>query len=92
MKIRIKLFGNYRELIGKRTIVLDLSSKIKSPRRGGGRVVTVRNVIDTVISLYPALKVHKAAIIAAVNRQYVGFDEKLKNGDELALLPPVSGG
>jgi molybdopterin converting factor small subunit len=28
----------------------------------------------------------------AVNREYVGWETKLHDGDEVALLPPVSGG
>jgi molybdopterin converting factor subunit 1 len=32
------------------------------------------------------------ALAVAVNREYVGVDQMLREGDEVALLPPVSGG
>ncbi|RXH57012.1 MoaD/ThiS family protein [Granulicella sibirica] len=32
------------------------------------------------------------ALAVAVNREYAGVDTVLKDGDEVALLPPVSGG
>ena len=32
------------------------------------------------------------SLAAAVNREYAGFETELRDGDELALLPPVSGG
>lgn len=40
----------------------------------------------------PDLEPLGAAMSFAVNREYVGRDHRLADGDEVALIPPVSGG
>lgn len=41
---------------------------------------------------YPRLRPLKEKLLVAVNAEYVDDDTALKNGDEVALIPPVSGG
>jgi molybdopterin converting factor small subunit len=40
----------------------------------------------------PALGPRRASLAAAVNRRYAPFDTALQDGDEVAFIPPVSGG
>ena len=40
----------------------------------------------------PYFAAFRQAPPAAVNREYVGADRVLQNGDEVAFLPPVAGG
>jgi molybdopterin converting factor small subunit len=42
--------------------------------------------------MYPAIHPYLAKSAFAVNEQYVSPDTELKDGDQLALIPPVSGG
>jgi molybdopterin synthase catalytic subunit len=48
-------------------------------------------VLARVLSEHPLLRSQRQ-IVAARNRDYVGLDEPLADGDEVALIPPVSGG
>ena len=41
---------------------------------------------------YPALAAHRASVRIARNCEYVGLEATFANGDEVALIPPVSGG
>ena len=41
---------------------------------------------------YPALAPYSASVSCAVNEEYAKLTTRLKDGDEVAFLPPVSGG
>jgi molybdopterin converting factor small subunit len=41
---------------------------------------------------FPALEQYAPIISCAVNEEYAKFDARLHDGDEVAFLPPVSGG
>ena len=41
---------------------------------------------------FPTLADYTTVISCAVNEEYASFDRHLKDGDEVAFLPPVSGG
>lgn len=52
---------------------------------------TVKDLRDTLLVLYPSLKDLNSLMIA-VNNTYAEDDVALNEGDEIALIPPVSGG
>lgn len=52
---------------------------------------TVKDLRDTLLVLYPSLKDLNSLMIA-VNNTYAEDDVTLNEGDEIALIPPVSGG
>jgi molybdopterin converting factor subunit 1 len=79
ISIRARLFASYREAAG--TARLDLSIP------AGARVA---DLLDLLAERVPALKTAKGMI--AVNQTYVGPDVELHEGDEVAFIPPVSGG
>jgi molybdopterin converting factor subunit 1 len=54
--------------------------------------VTADEIWDKIISRYPDLEKYKAQSRIAVNLEYAKASVKLKNGDELCIIPPVSGG
>ena len=76
MKVAIRLFAGLRELAGTRAIELELP------------------IGATAADIWPALDlgVEPAGLLVAVNRSYVARDTVLGDGDEVALIPPVSGG
>lgn len=78
MLVRIRLFAMLRERAGTSELQLDLPE--------GARV---RDALaaDAVASLADGLP-----LVMAVNREYASEDAPLAAGDELALIPPVSGG
>jgi molybdopterin synthase catalytic subunit len=76
VKVAVKLFAALREQRGARELELDLAD--------GARVEDV----------WPALGLgdEPAGLVYAVNRTYVDRETALAEGDEVALIPPVSGG
>jgi len=80
MNVRVRLFASAREAAGVGHFVLDLPD---------GQAV--RDAVAAITARHPAVSAIRRMVIAR-NREYVGLDEPLADGDELALIPPVSGG
>src|SRR3954454_9694279 len=76
MLVRVRLFAQLRERAGRDAVELDLPD--------GARVADALAALDDVAGGLP--------VVMAVNREYAGAEHVLSAGDELALVPPVSGG
>ena len=78
MNIHVLFFASLKEHLGKDEIQLEISS------------------VQTVATLWENLSAGKDAlptqILFAVNHEYVNADYQLKEGDEVAFFPPVTGG
>jgi molybdopterin synthase catalytic subunit len=70
-----------KELAGKSADTLELPEG-----------ATVADLLVHCEAQIPRMKESTGSLAVAVNQQYAGVDAKLKNDDEIALLPPVSGG
>ncbi len=81
MQIRLRLFATYREIVGSRGLTW-------SARDG----ITLRELVDGIVTKYPRLADHRGSMLLAVNEDIVSAERVLTDGDEVALLPPVSGG
>jgi molybdopterin converting factor subunit 1 len=81
IKVRVKFFAAPREALGTGEIELSIP-------KGS----TVEALIDLLTEQYSALRPHTRFLSVAVNRAYVGMQTELKDGDEVACLPPVGGG
>ena len=79
MQIKVLFFASLKELIGISTLSIDLAE--------GG---TTSTLFAKLCDQYPSLRQGSMAI--AVNKIYVTDEVLLKDGDEVALLPPISGG
>ena len=53
---------------------------------------TVGQLFDDLVAQHPRLERMRPATMLMVNKAYVPPDDVLQNGDEVALIPPVSGG
>ena len=53
---------------------------------------TARALLDAVCAAHPALSPHARALRVAVNGTYAAWDDPVRPGDEVALIPPVAGG
>lgn len=82
MNIKILLFATLKDLAGKNRLVLELP----------GEAASVADVRQSLIMLYPEMQANVQAAIAAVNEEYAFPADMVKDGDEVALFPPVSGG
>lgn len=80
MRIDVRLFASYREAAGVSRFDLELPPG-----------AAVRDAIAAVGERHPAIA-RGARVLTARNREYVDVDARLADGDELALIPPVSGG
>lgn len=82
MKVEIRLFAYLRERAGCATVELELAQ--------GATVEDALKELADKTALGQALE--EGSVVAAVNREYCSRDKPLEDGDELALIPPVSGG
>ena len=80
MRIRVLTFGITRDITGAGTIDLDLPE-------GATAADVDRHFRDH----YPALG-RLSSLLMAVNTEYAAPDTLLRENDEVALIPPVSGG
>jgi molybdopterin synthase catalytic subunit len=80
VRVHVRLFASYREAAGVGHIELDVPPGAK-----------VRDAIAEIARRHPLIAEGRMVVIAK-NREYVTPDEPLADGDEVALIPPVSGG
>ena len=81
MKATVRLFAILREKAGTAELELEL------PERS-----TVADLLAMMESSYPNLSASAPHTMIAVNTEYVESTHLLRDGDEVALIPPVSGG
>jgi molybdopterin synthase catalytic subunit len=81
MRIRVRLFAMQRELAGTREVPLELADG-----------ATVADAWDGLVAAYPVLAPGRDAVRYARNGAYADPDTPLAEGDEVAMIPPVSGG
>ena len=80
MYVTIRLFAGYRERVGESSVGLELSAG-----------ATVGEMTRSLVRRYGQLP-RAQSLVVAVNQEYQDHDYVLTDGDEVALIPPVSGG
>ena len=81
MIIKVLFFGKLREL-------LELDSRILTILEDD---YSIQDLVNHLKTSYPILNEHK--FVVSLNKNYVfDYDEDLHNNDEVALIPPISGG
>jgi molybdopterin converting factor small subunit len=81
MKIRLRLFAILRERSGISETEIELADGATvgiALEEAGRRIAGIKDLLPRTA--------------AAVNLTYAGKEDRLRDGDELALIPPVSGG
>ncbi len=81
MKARVRLFARLADLAGTRETEVEL-----------GEGLSAADASRLLCQRFPELAGHLDSVMYAVNAEYVNADHPLRDGDELALIPPVSGG
>jgi molybdopterin converting factor subunit 1 len=82
MEVVVRLFAMLRERAGSDSVTIALPQG-----------ATVQDAVEAVGEEHGiADLIARMPVVAAVNREYVAKEEALHEGDELALIPPVSGG
>ncbi|NVO30633.1 molybdopterin converting factor subunit 1 [Hymenobacter lapidiphilus] len=80
MRLNIALFGVAREIVGQPTLEIETAA---------GQ--SARGLLSELHARYPALAA-LSSLAVAVNNEYAADDAPLHERDEIALIPPVSGG
>ena len=81
MTIKVKFFALARDLAGTGEVVVSFDAP-----------TTTDHALAKIVSAYPGLATLRSKLAIAVNQTYVRQNHALNDGDELALIPPVSGG
>jgi len=81
MTVSVRFFARYAELAGCTSSAVHVAMP-----------ATVADVIAKVRQLFPGTQVMPPRPLAALNRRQVKLEATVNEGDEVALLPPISGG
>jgi len=81
MKVKVKLFGSHRTAVGKDELDVEIHEGIDVDR-----------MISMLIGDYPELERLMDFTTIALNKKIAPGATMLKDGDELALFPPIAGG
>lgn len=79
--ITVRYFAVCRDAAGKEREEIELPSP-----------VSVSDFLEDLFSRYPSMRAGEKQLRVAVNREYAPAEGKIRPGDEVALIPPVSGG
>ena len=81
MRVTVRLFARLRDIAGTAELIRDVSSG-----------ATVGSVWRDLVKEFPELGGYERSISTALNADYASRDRAVGEGDEIAFLPPVSGG
>lgn len=81
MRITVKLFARLRDIAGTAELVREV-----------GAGATVADLWQVLATEFPSIASYERSISVAVNADYARRNQALSDGDEVAFLPPVSGG
>jgi molybdopterin converting factor subunit 1 len=79
--VRVRFFAGHRDIVGaaERELRLEPGS-------------TVGSLWERLVADYPRLAGYKGRLLYAVNQEFATLTTLLADGDEVAYIPPVSGG
>jgi molybdopterin converting factor subunit 1 len=81
VRVTIRLFARLRDIVGTAELEQDLAAP-----------ATIRDVWAGLVAAHPDLAAYAMTLSCARNEEYAKMDAVLHDGDEVAFLPPVSGG
>jgi len=81
MRVTVKLFARLRDMAGTGELIREVAAP-----------ATVHTVWKSLTAEMPSLVKYEGAMSMAVNAEYARMAAAVHDGDEVAFLPPVSGG
>jgi molybdopterin converting factor subunit 1 len=81
VRVTVRLFARLRDLAGTGELVREVAGP-----------ATVKTVWQSLVTELPALQDYERTMSVAVNADYAKMSAAVADGDEIAFLPPVSGG
>lgn len=79
--IRVLAFAGAKDAIGRETLEIQLVSP-----------TTARALLDRICADHPALAPYAPSLRIAINGAYAQWSDLVRDGDEVAIIPPVAGG
>jgi molybdopterin converting factor small subunit len=81
MRVTVRLFARLRDIVGAG----DLARETEAP-------ATIGDIWAGLVAAHPDLAAYSAVVSCARNEDYAKMTTRVDDGDEVAFLPPVSGG
>lgn len=81
MRVKVRLFASYREIVGQREVDLDVAQN-----------ATVGGLLQALVQKYPRLGDVASDSRFVVDQEFVDANTRLKDGSEVVFVPPVAGG
>ena len=81
MKVRVQFYAQLRDLVGIRELDIDVAEGS-----------TIRDLLEQVYAQQPKLRPHDKSILIGAGVEFVDRNYKLKQGEQIAIMPPVQGG
>lgn len=81
VRVQVLFFGRLKELIGRPEDSIELAD-----------ASTIEQLFALYAARHPDLAKYRPSLVASRNQEFAAWDAPLHSGDEVAFLPPVSGG
>ena len=81
IRVKVLFFGRLKEILGRTQESIDLAVQSN-----------IESLFAHYASRYPELKQYRSSLVASCNQEFAPWNTVLHAGDEVAFLPPVSGG
>tara|TARA_R110002096_G_scaffold215310_10_gene403140 strand:- start:3648 stop:3899 length:252 start_codon:yes stop_codon:yes gene_type:complete len=83
MKLQVLFFSILRDVVGREQFQLELPAK---------KSWTVGGLLERLYADYPKLRDWDTNLLVAADMDYVDRETELRDGQEIAIMPPVQGG
>lgn len=81
MKVRVQFYAQLRDLTKSESAEVDLIDG-----------ANVSDLLENLYQRFPALRAQDKTILVGAGVEFVNRDDQLRDGDEIAIMPPVQGG
>jgi molybdopterin converting factor subunit 1 len=81
VRVKVLFFGRLKDVVGQSEESLDLAD-----------ASTIEQLFAHYSARLPELVKYRSSVVASRNQEFASWDTTLRSGDEVAFLPPVSGG
>ena len=81
IRVTVLFFGRLKELTGHPEDSLEFAD-----------AATIEQLFALCTARHPELAKYRSSVVASRNQEFAAWDTALRSGDEVAFLPPVSGG
>ena len=81
VRVKVLFFGRLKDVVAQSEESLDLND-----------VSTIEQLFALYSERIPELAKYRSSVVASRNQEFAAWDTQLHSGDEVAFLPPVSGG